>query len=139
MPVQLRSKLASGHPEKTIPRRFVAFNGDLLKVRPRLGLLLFGALLLLAGLFLPRDWCDALPRNPEPVPPPIKGITLLQLSLVIEGLMLVGLSFLSWRFSSIGKALLLPTPAVSSAKDGLGKRTASLLLATVTWGRYLSG
>jgi hypothetical protein len=61
--------------------------------------LILGIIFILAGVFLPRDWYDAVPkseadltwiRQDEPVAPtqtpPIKGVTLLQISFVIEGL-----------------------------------------------------
>ncbi len=62
--------------------------------------LILGIIFILTGVFLPRDWYDAVPkseadltwvRQDEPTastqnPPPIKGVTLLQISFVIEGL-----------------------------------------------------
>lgn len=112
----------------------MAFNEYFLSMRPHIGFLLLGVLLVLAGLFLPRDWYDALPRNGEALPPPIKGITLLQVSLVIEGLILIGLAFKRWRFATIDQALLLPTPAESSTGDLIRQRTAVLVLAAITLG-----
>ncbi|MCA1626234.1 MAG: glycosyltransferase family 39 protein [Acidobacteria bacterium] len=65
--------------------------------------LILGIIFILTGLFLPRDWYDAVPKSEadltwirqlhdstsstqKPPPPPIKGVTLLQISFVIEGL-----------------------------------------------------
>ena len=65
--------------------------------------LILGILFILTGLFLPRDWYDAVPKSEADLtwirqlddstsstqklpPPPIKGVTLLQISFVIEGL-----------------------------------------------------
>jgi len=62
--------------------------------------LILGIIFILTGVFLPRDWYDAVPkseadltwvRQDEPTAPiqnspPIKGVTLLQISFVIEGL-----------------------------------------------------
>ena len=42
--------------------------------------------LALVGCLAPRDWYDAIPRSADLPDPPIKGVTLLQISLVIEGL-----------------------------------------------------
>lgn len=64
--------------------------------------LILGIIFILTGVFLPREWYEAVPKSEadltwlkqssEPavsipkIPPPIKGITLLQISFVIEGL-----------------------------------------------------
>ncbi len=64
--------------------------------------LILGIIFILMGVFLPQDWYDAVPKSEadltwirqpdEPIassqkrPPPIKGVTLLQISFVIEGL-----------------------------------------------------
>ena len=55
-------------------------------------LLILGIALALVGCLAPRDWYDAIPRSADLPDPPIKGVTLLQISLVIEGLGLVWLS-----------------------------------------------
>ncbi len=65
-------------------------------------LLIIGIVFILTGVFLPRDWYDAVPKSETDLtwirqsddstpstqkpPPPIKGVTLLQISFVIEGL-----------------------------------------------------
>ena len=69
--------------------------------------LILGLMFILTGIFLPRDWYDAVPkseadltwiRQDEPVAPtpnpPLKGVTLLQISFVIEGLVLL---WLGWK------------------------------------------
>lgn len=45
-----------------------------------------GLALILLGLFLPRGWYDALPRDPRLPIPPVNGVTLLQAALVLDGL-----------------------------------------------------
>lgn len=64
--------------------------------RPRYGmrkaLLIVGLALILSAVVLPRDWYDRLPRDPALPLPPISGVTLLQISPVAEGLVLVWLS-----------------------------------------------
>ena len=63
---------------------------------------------ILTGVFLPRDWYDAVPKSEADLtwikqddsaaliqnPPLIKGVTLLQISFVIEGLMFL---LLGWK------------------------------------------
>lgn len=64
--------------------------------------LILGIVFILTGIFLPRDWYDAVPKSEADLtwlkqpagvvvstqkpPPPIKGVTLLQISFVVEGL-----------------------------------------------------
>ncbi len=69
--------------------------------------LILGIIFILTGIFLPRDWYDAVPkseadltwiRQDEPAAPtqipPIKGVTLLQISFFIEGLAFL---WLGWK------------------------------------------
>lgn len=52
-----------------------------------------GLLLIVAAFALPEGWDTPLP-SPEPLPaPPIRGALLFQISLVIQGIVLVALSF----------------------------------------------
>ncbi len=78
----------------------------------RLIFLALGVILVLTGVFLPRDWYDELPRAAADLPwvwhdqstesaqnqppQPIRGVTLLQISLVIEGLVFLWIG-LKWR------------------------------------------
>ncbi len=69
---------------------------------------ILGIMFILTGVFLPRDWYDAVPKSEADLtwikqddsaasiqnPPPIKGVTLLQISFVIEGLMFL---LLGWK------------------------------------------
>lgn len=64
--------------------------------------LILGMIFILMGVFLPRDWYDAVPKSEADLtwlklpddfastqilpPAPVKGVTLLQISFVIEGL-----------------------------------------------------
>ena len=65
----------------------------------RTAFLVCGLLLIVAGLFLPREWYDALPLSKENLPPvPIKGVTLLQIALVIEGALLIFVSTRVWKW-----------------------------------------
>jgi len=92
--------------------------------------LTLGILFTLAGCLLPRDWYDALPRSAELPDPPIKGVTLLQISLVIEGLALLWLSLRRWsytRLSPVERLSFVGAPA-DEADD---KRISLYLLAAI--------
>lgn len=62
---------------------------------PRQWFFIGGMALVLLGLFLPRDWYDALPKFENQPPLLVKGVTLLQITLVMEG---VVLAWLATRF-----------------------------------------
>jgi mannosyltransferase len=90
-----------------------------------------GAALVLIGLFLPRGWYDTLPWGPELPPQRIKGVTLLQIAFVLEGALLLWLSFRA----RIARALApheLPGLAEPSPDDALDARRAGWLLAAIT-------
>lgn len=94
-----------------------------------IGLVGLGVLLL--GVLLPVDWYYALPRSPE-LPPlePMNGVLLLKLSLVAQGVVLLGLGLRGWRFRRIAEADRLPGVPEAAAGD-LTARQAGLLLAVV--------
>lgn len=97
--------------------------------RAALGVLGFG--LILAGIFLPRDWYDALPRQSGLPPPPIKGVTLLQLSFVLEGLALLWLGLRRWSFTRLEQRERLAPP--SPPEDAAAARSTELwTLAAIT-------
>ena len=97
--------------------------------RAALGVLGFG--LILAGIFLPRDWYDALPRQPGLPPPPIRGVTLLQLSFVLEGLALLWLGLRQWSFKRLDQRERLAPP--SRPEDVAATRSTDLwTLAAIT-------
>jgi mannosyltransferase len=60
-----------------------------------------GAILILTGLLLPRGWYDALPRQPGYPLPPIKGVTLLQCAIVVDGLLLLWAAGRRRMFTSV--------------------------------------
>ena len=92
-----------------------------------------GSLLVLAGVFLPRDWYDALPRNLELPLPPIKGITLLQVSFMAQGIILMVFSALNWRCTPLPKTQLLkPTPENRPVREILSQRWALVMLGAIT-------
>ena len=62
----------------------------------RWGITLLGLAIAVLGLAMPRDWYDALPWDPKLPHPPIKGVTLLQATLVLEGVALMILGWTGW-------------------------------------------
>ena len=90
-----------------------------------------GALLLLSGLFLPPEWFVPLPRNSAPPPPPISGFTLVQITLFVEGLLVMWLGLRRWpqRVSSAVGDYLLPDATRENDLDG---RLSLWLLGAIT-------
>jgi len=80
--------------------------------------LILGIIFILKGVLLPQDWYDAVPKSEadltwirqpddsatsaqELPPPPIKGVTLLQISFVIEGLAFVWFGLKRRKYTSL--------------------------------------
>ncbi len=86
--------------------------------------------MVLLGLLLPRDWYDALPKFENQPALPVKGVTLLQIALVMEGL---ALAWLAVRFQ--GFARLRPGERLAAlatdTSDGISAGAARWLLAAV--------
>ncbi|MCH8745452.1 MAG: glycosyltransferase family 39 protein [Chloroflexi bacterium] len=98
----------------------------------RLGVFAIGLLLVLLGVLMPTGWYDSLPRDAELPAPPIAGIVLLQISLLVQGLIVCAISLLNFRFVPLNQAQLLAAPTWSVARDGLTARVALTLLAGIT-------
>ena len=97
-----------------------------------------GSALVLFGLFLPHGWYDTLPQSKEALPsPPIKGVTLLQIVLLLEGLALIWLSTRRWRFVGLLPHERLSQTAASIEKQNIQSSTSRWLLATITVGALL--
>ena len=103
--------------------------------RRHAGCVMFGVLLVAVGLFLPRDWYDALPINPDVPTPPFKGVSLLQWVTVLEGLVLIALGWQRWVYVRLepGQRLAVRGPAdpgtLISARAALGLLGMITLLA----------
>lgn len=94
------------------------------------GIIAIGVLLIAFGVLMPQGWYFDLPRNLEAAKPPIEGLSLFRMTLVIEGLVLIAFPFLRWKFREMGTNLLLPIPMPSS--DRLSARTGLWILAGIT-------
>jgi len=106
--------------------------GYLPKMRWRTGYLILGILFILTGFFLPRDWYDALPKNTEVSPPPIKGVTLVQISLLLDGLIVIWLSLRDRIYTRLDDVERFSITAVSEIDDTVNKYTAQWILAGIT-------
>jgi hypothetical protein len=100
----------------------------------RAWLLTAGVILTLVGVFLPRAWYDAIPHAAELGNPPVKGVTLLQISFVLEGLALLWLSRGRGSKARIGPADRLSAAGapVGGADDMDDARFSRYALAAVT-------
>lgn len=87
--------------------------------------------LMLLGVFLPQGWYDALPRAPNLPPPPIRGVTLLQISLILEGLIIAWLAASRWTFRRLAANERL-APAASPAGEDLPMGATGWYLAAIT-------
>ncbi len=111
----------------------------------RLIFLVLGIILVLTGMFLPRDWYDTLPRAAADLPwvwhdqstesaqnqppQPIRGVTLLQTSLVIEGLAFLWLGLKRRKFTRLEADERLPvTNKEKETKSGLYFLAAIIIL-----------
>lgn len=88
-------------------------------------------MLLLGGLLLPREWYDALPWDPALPEQPIRGVTLLQLSLLLEGMTLLWLSQrqVVWRTM---EAAELPGIEIPPSNDSASAARARWALGIIT-------
>lgn len=91
-----------------------------------------GVLLLLLGVFLPREWYDSLPWHAELPPPPFKGVTLLQICFILEGLVLIWFSRKRWLFTRVSDAERLPIAASFQEREADRNRTYFWLLIGTT-------
>ena len=65
-----------------------------------------GLLLVLVGVLLPQGWYGDLPQTE--LTPLLRGITLLRVSLIVEGFLLLGLARRGWRHQVLEPACRLP-------------------------------
>ena len=101
-------------------------------MRSRLGWSAVGGVPLLIGLLLPTGWYHALPRSPDlPPAPPLDGVLLLKLSLVVLGLILVGFALAGWRFHRVAGTDRLPDPSREETGD-ISARTGVWALLAIT-------
>ena len=97
--------------------------------RARQGCALAGIVLVLLGLLLPQDWYDALPKFENQPPLLIKGVTLLQITLVMEGLALAWLALRFRGFTRLQPGERLAPAAATS--DPVSASAARWLLGAI--------
>lgn len=96
------------------------------------GYWIIAALFVLVGLFLPRDWYEALPRRPGLPSPPLEGITLLQITFVLEGLLFIWLALKRWTFVRLRDLERLPIAEESDRSEVDLERTSFGWLIAIT-------
>ncbi len=99
--------------------------------RVRKGLFIAGLFVALAAIGMPREWYDRIPPNADLPLPPMSGLTLLQLSLGAEALLLIWLSF---RPSRARPGIIRLTAIIAPVEaDGQpGRRTTAGFLIGIT-------
>jgi len=93
-----------------------------------------GLLLIVGGLLLPRDWYDDLPRARGAPPAPVKGVTLLQSSIVADGLLLLWVASRQRVFTRIPETerLQLDAPPPEPVAPRLTRAAAVWLVVAIT-------
>lgn len=100
--------------------------------RRHVGWVILGGMLIAMAIFLPRDWYDALPTNPEIPPPTLKGVTLLQWTMVLEGIALIALGFFRSTYVRLGPTETIRVRVLSDPAATISKQASLLLLGGVT-------
>lgn len=91
-------------------------------------------LLIVLGLFLPREWYEGLPTDPELPIPGIQGITLLQISFVVTGFMLAYILKHGWKWTSLEQSQLIRFRSDPIQQDTHRPVVAVLLTAIIFLG-----
>ena len=101
--------------------------------RRRAVFVILGLVLILGGVFLPREWYDRLPRTTAPVAePPIKGVTLLQFCLILDGMLLLAGGARRPAGSEAERREWAEPAEASAAEDWIPARHARLALLLIT-------
>lgn len=96
------------------------------------GLWISGAIFVIIGVFFPREWYDILPKPPEMPQLPIKGVTLLQICFVVEGLALILLYLRRWNFVSLKETETISVITEIEDDKFITKRNAIVILSIIT-------
>jgi len=107
-------------------------SGDPQFMRWRTGYWILGILFVLMGIFLPRDWYDALPKSTDVSPPPIKGVTLVQISLIFDGVIVIWLSLKNLTYTRLDDVERFSVTKVSEVDDPVNKYTCLWVLTGIT-------
>ena len=100
--------------------------------RRQVGCAVFGGILIATAIFLPRDWYDTLPTNPEIPQPPLKGVSLLQWVMALQGVFLIGVGWRRWAYVRLDLADRLQMKPLPDPGATISPRTSLLLLGGIT-------
>lgn len=91
-----------------------------------------GTILIILGIFFPRDWYDSLPKLSGMSQPPIKGVTLLQMCTIIEGLVFIWLYLKRWNFISLKESEKISVIKEIDEDKLISKQQVILMLGLIT-------
>lgn len=88
-------------------------------------------MLLIVAVTLPTEWYDTIPRLPDLRPLPIRGVTLLRMTIVLEALVFGLLALRDWSFESDRESIAAETPETEVPGD-VSPSAALVTLAVIT-------
>lgn len=88
-------------------------------------------ILLLIAVMLPTAWYDTIPRLPDLPPLPIRGVTLLRITIVFEALVFGLLALRDWSFGSASSSAVMERANPEYPGD-VSRTTALAALAAIT-------
>ena len=91
-----------------------------------------GVALLLGAALLPTEWYDTLPRRPGVPRPALKGVTLLRLAMLVDGILLLWLAARGLGFHRVPSRDRLRATTAPPSDEWLGQRAAMGALAAIT-------
>lgn len=99
---------------------------------PRKQFLVVAVAVLLLAAFMPTGWYDAIPRRSDLSPLPFRGVSLLRLTLAVEGTLLLWLAGRRRGFALIADRDRLSAPTAFERDDPAAELRARWLLVGIT-------
>ncbi|QJR37326.1 glycosyltransferase family 39 protein [Gemmatimonas groenlandica] len=86
----------------------------------------------LTAALMPHAWYDALPRQAELPPPPISGVTLLRVVLLVQAAVMLMVVAFDWRFVRLAATSRLAGHAARDEPGDLTPRAGAIGLTVIT-------
>ena len=99
--------------------------------RRRAGFAAGSVVLLLIALTLPTGWYDSIPRLSGLPPLPIRGVTLLRVTILFEAVIFGVLALRDWSFGKGGSSAIETQPREFPGDVSPGSATVALLIITI--------